>query len=929
MINVAEFKNPGDVYRTAPFWGLNDKLEAEELKRQIGEFKAQGMGGAYLHPRGGMDTVYLSEDYWHAMDVCIKEMARLGMCAWLYDEDRFPSGIAGGKVVGKNPDYAAQFLSKDYEVKAAHMRDAYNFTPYVDVCNKEAIDEFVRITHDEYYARFKDYFGNTIPAMFTDEPNLTRNHESLLPWTKGFDKAFVTKYGYEIKDFFADLQEDTPTASRTRFHYWSLISEMFVTAFSKTCYDWCEEKGIAYTGHFWEHEFPDPALQGSVMPHYKYMQYPGIDMLFVSDPTHPEQYSNDLIVKEACSVANQFGRKRVLSETMGASGWALNFAYQKRATDWQLALGINLFCQHLSLYSMKGYRKRDFPLSFLDHQPWWGDYKMLADYIGRMSYALSQGAYMADVLVLHPSSSTWVVYNDKEKLAKVGDSVKQLVQELNQRRVMFDLGDDVIMAEDGCVNDGRLCIGEMSYKVVYVPEMYVMRKQVFELMKKFTRMGGTIICTGATPTLLDGEYSAELETFFSVLGKQELLDDVLQIRLEESNGKDLRQVYAHMRVDGTSMSVFICNLDMHERYEISMPIEQFGGNYAVTRFDGMTGEAAPAETAFTLEPLESVLFVLEETAVKPIPLPVVSSESTCTISLTNWRISIQNHNALNLQFARASLNGEPYGEITDILKIDDFYKDKLGLERGNIFVRQPWMYKQKERDNVHNVRVEYPFTIADKPVGAIYAAVELSEIFDVYINNVLVSANGEFYKDAAFHLHDISDYVKLGENVLRIESSEYGVLVCLENVYIVGDFRLESSAIHKPCPLAAGDIVPQGYQYYSGRVKYSADVEMDRDASALLIFGKFDGVTARVYVNDELVDTIAWQPHRVGVRLKAGKNTVAIEIANSLQNLLGPFGVASNQHLVTPGSFYADSHDVFFPSGFDCVAEVRILEGQL
>jgi len=943
MIHLAEFQNPGAIYRTAPFWALNDKLEDEELKRQINQFKAQGMGGAFLHPRGGLVTEYLGDAFWHAIEVCIKEMARLDMVCWLYDEDRFPSGVAGGKVVSGNPEFAGTYLTKDYEVKQAYKSPVYNNESFVDVCNADAIQEFVRLTHDEYYKRFKAYFGNVIPAIFTDEPNLIRDNQSLLPWTKDFDKRFKEKYDYELSGYFKDLNEDTPTAPRTRFHYWSLISSMFVNAFSKTIHDWCEARNIAYTGHFWEHEFPKPHLQGSVMPHYAYMQYPGIDMLFVSDSTHPEQYSNDFIVKEASSVANQLGKKRVLSETNGASGWGLDFAYQKRATDWQLALGINLFCQHLSLYSMTGYRKRDFPLSFLDHQPWWEDYKLLGDYIGRMSYALSQGKYVAETLVLHPSSSTWLVYDCPEKLERIEHSVKGLVKELDQNRVMFDLGDDVIMSEHAYVKDRRLHIGEMAYSVIFVPEMVVLRKDMFRLLKEFAQNGGKIICVGETPTLLEGEPSQEMESFFAEFTTKatcsaSLIDSLglPQIKLAEQNGKNISQVYGHMRQDGNNRLVFLCNLDMEETYELIMPMSQYGGQHIITKLDGITGEAIELHAdennniRFRLYPNASALFVLAKQKIATQAAPQAEPVKAClskSISLENWSVQLKDHNALNLQFCRASLNGAPYGEIMDVLKIDDAFKDSLGIERGHIFARQPWMYSRAEREMVHKVKAEYPFTIGEMPGKPIYAVVELPEIFAVYINDALVKPTGEYYKDIAFPLYDISTYIKPGENIIRVETDKYGVLVNLENVYIVGDFRLEDGAIYPQCAILPGDIVGQGYPYYSGRIIYSADIFIDEDfTQAKLTFGKFYGVTATVKVNDKKVHTVGWQPYTADLtgKLTKGTHTISIEIANSLQNLLGPFGAETNQHLVTPGSFYTDKHEVFFPVGFECVAHVEI-----
>ncbi|MCL2362743.1 MAG: hypothetical protein FWC73_13135 [Defluviitaleaceae bacterium] len=930
MINMNEFKNPASIYRTAPFWALNDLLEEDELKRQIQEFKAVGMGGAYLHPRGGMVTEYLSEDYWKAMEVCIKEMARLDMIAWLYDEDRFPSGVAGGYVTADKPEYAGKYITKDGEIKQSEISHRYNLQRYIDVCSPEAVGEFVRLTHDEYYARFKEYFGNVIPAIFTDEPYLIR--ENGLPWSEGFEDKFKERYGYDIASHVKELFEDTPDSPKHRLNYWSMISSMFVEAFSKTIYDWCDKKGIAYTGHFWEHEFPSPLASGSVMPHYAYMQYPGIDMLFVSDETRPEQYSNDLIVKEASSVANQLGKERVLSETNGASGWGLDFAYQKRATDWQLALGINLFCQHLSLYSMKGYRKRDFPLSYFDHQPWWKDYGILADYIGRMSYALAQGKYQADVLVLHPSLSTWIHYNSPEKLEQIEKSVKSLTRDLGANRIMYDLGDEIIMKSHGKVENGRLSIGQMSYNVVFIPEMYVMNKSTFELLKAFAAEGGKIICTGAAPDLLDGEPSNELKNFFAKRPSDYVLGDldVSMINLIEANGKPINQVYGHMRQLSENESlIFLCNLDMEEALNLLMPL---GGTYGVIRLNGETGEAYPisidktGSVRFALQPLESALFIINTAESGQIEEAISKPAAKTVLPLDNWSVRIKDYNAVNLQFAKVSLDGGAYSEIGDVLEIDDHLKSQLNMEPGNINMRQPWMYSKAEIEDLHAAKVVYTFTIGEMPPGKVMAAVEQPELWTVFVNDNLVQPTNQYYIDKAFVLYDIKSHVKTGENIIRIETTKYGVLINLESIYIVGEFALKCDVICPPEALIIGDITKQGYLYYSGRVEYNATVTLDDEfTGGCLTFGKWHGVTATVYINGEKIKTVGWPPYKVAIdKMRKGENKITIEIANSLQNLMGPFGADTNQNLVTPGSFYTKKHEVFFPLGFDGEAALEI-----
>ena len=61
-----EFKNPPSIYRSAPFWSWNEEMRADEIA-----FQAHGIGGAFAHPRIGMTTEYLSEDFFNAFGAAL------------------------------------------------------------------------------------------------------------------------------------------------------------------------------------------------------------------------------------------------------------------------------------------------------------------------------------------------------------------------------------------------------------------------------------------------------------------------------------------------------------------------------------------------------------------------------------------------------------------------------------------------------------------------------------------------------------------------------------------------------------------------------------------------------------------------------------------------------------------------------------------
>jgi len=108
----SEFRNPSTTYRGAPFWAWNDRLQVSELTRQVKDMRAHGMGGFFMHSREGLETPYLSPEWMDCICQTVQAAKEAGMNAWLYDEDRWPSGFAGGRVPAAGGDaFRAKLLT--------------------------------------------------------------------------------------------------------------------------------------------------------------------------------------------------------------------------------------------------------------------------------------------------------------------------------------------------------------------------------------------------------------------------------------------------------------------------------------------------------------------------------------------------------------------------------------------------------------------------------------------------------------------------------------------------------------------------------------------------------------------------------------------------------------------------------------------------
>ena len=65
-------KNPPNKYRPIPFWSWNEKLNTEETKRQIEIMEKAGIGGYFMHARGGLQTEYMGDEWFENIAVGVE-----------------------------------------------------------------------------------------------------------------------------------------------------------------------------------------------------------------------------------------------------------------------------------------------------------------------------------------------------------------------------------------------------------------------------------------------------------------------------------------------------------------------------------------------------------------------------------------------------------------------------------------------------------------------------------------------------------------------------------------------------------------------------------------------------------------------------------------------------------------------------------------
>lgn len=540
----------GHEYRGVPFWSWNGDLDPEELRRQIREMAQQGLGGFFMHGRMGLITPYLSDRWMECVNACIDEAGKVGMRPWLYDENGFPSGGAGGRVAQAGEEYVrkvlrmsveapegfewgpntvAAFVGEDVQggFRRLHrispgapgqalpdggrvLHFAYRAGGYVDVLSKKAVRRFIDLTYEHYWQLFGDKFGEEIPGIFTDEPSY-----GLLPWSFELPDSFLRTKGYDLLDALPGLFYRVDGYEKARYDYWSTVLDMFIEAYPRQIGEWCTEHRIALTGHVaWaETLMGQMTFHGASMPFYEFMHIPGTNHLGV-------RLMNAMREKQVASVARQLGDKRVLCEVAGGMGWGVTFEELKWATEWQIVLGVNLLCQHMHHYTLHGEAKRDIPPSYSYQQPWWAQYGMVNDYFARLTYMLTQGTRVADILLLHPIDSAWILFDGSEiagdtdthggpELVAYNARQTEFCNSLLSIHRDFDYGDERVISRRGRVEGDRFIVGDAAYRIVVLPEILTIRARTCELLDEYAANGGNVLVIGAPPRFVEGVASEE------------------------------------------------------------------------------------------------------------------------------------------------------------------------------------------------------------------------------------------------------------------------------------------------------------------------------------------------------------------------------------------------------------------------------------
>lgn len=885
-----DIKNPEKKYRPIPFWSWNERLSEEETARQIDMMDKIGIGGYFMHARGGLETEYMGDEWFANTDVGVKEAKKRGMGAWAYDENGWPSGFGSGKVNGLGEAYWQKYLRMedgeahtDRTICNLHGKHFYYDVNrfYVDTLDKKVTQEFIRVAYKPY----ADRYGSDMPGIFTDEPQISRNG---IPWSLTLPEEYKNRWGENILEHLDELFLPVGDYRDTRYKFWRLVCDLFCEGYAKQIYEFCEENGMKLTGHMVLEEGLEMQLtsNSAVMPQYEYFHIPGMDWL-------GRVKIKPVIAHQVSSVAHQLGRKQILAETFALCGHNVSFEELRCMYEGQMVRGINLLCPHLEGYSLRGIRKRDYPPAMYYQQPWWNEYKIFVDAMSRIGMLLCEGEVRFDTLLLHPQSTAWTMFDNgkNEGIAELERKFFAQISALEKKHILFHLGDERILERHAHVEGKEIVVGTQRYSRVIRPVGDVMPESIRALLAEFEKNGGRLIS----------------------------VDEIEANPVTDNENL----TYTKRCFDDFDMHYFLNETDEPQRAKILT-----GGRV----LDIKAGETAPLAGEVTIAPYDDLVIIDRgEACIDAAPVkyehPSLDGE---------WDIVASEDNILTIDRCDYWFDGEQIDTDAYILDVGDRAnalgkrtKIKLRFTFDAEYIPSP-LYLVCETPDKFDISVNGG-KISKADCGYLrdkaFCKLDITAQAKVGRNEIIMSC--DFEQSA-----EVYEMIK-NSRIFESEKNKLHYDTEIEGIFLSGNFGVRANSefhaldrdavrcggsftiVAPPEKITLRHIEQQGFTFFAGRMTVAKDIEIAGDTPCELVLEK-KGINAiGVRVNGVDAGTLLWNPYTMDITkyVHPGKNRIELTLVNNLRNMLGPHHLEEGEcYHVCPHSFYKNDSPFYAPS---------------
>ena len=927
-------KNPDNRYRPIPFWSWNDQLEINELVKQIQWMHDNGIGGFFMHARSGLKTPYLSEEWMDCIQACCDTAEKLGMDAWAYDENGFPSGFVGGKLL-EDPEYRDMYIlhtqgefdataDVSYVIGESTLqrtrqpqsgKEHLNLylrrsASTVDILNPKVTEKFLKLTHEYYHTTLKKPYFQKLKGFFTDEPQYYR---AGTPYTPMLTAYFQEHYQTDVFDGLGLLFVEKEGYRTFRYRYWLAMQQLMLKNFAAKVYHWCDEAGTRLTGHYVEETSLGAQLMccGGAMPFYEYEHIPGIDWL-------GKGTSNELSSRQLGSAAAQLGKSQTLTETFGCCGWDVTPSELYRIAGFQFATGANLLCHHLIPYSEGGLRKRDHPAHFIPLNPWIDThFKDFNDYFSRLGQLLSESTEPVNVAMLHPMRSAYFEYKrsviDPKRgfpYSELDDSLQDACRFLSSQGIAFHFLDETLLEKYGFVDGQAIGCGQCAYTYLILPKLLTMGRHTQKLLQQFTKNGGKVLLLDDAPRFLEGEPFCH-----TYLKTNCTLEEILAAQPFHVADNHTELYYTY-RSHTEGSFLFVQNASAERTYTQTF---DFGSSiHSFCAVDLITLEQTQLPLTVTIPENEALLLY-------PSTDPAPVCERKAVYYLPRQEASVTfGDNYLTVDHLRYSLDGTTYSDSIPCMKAF-----RLLLEQryeGPVWLR-------------------YEFEIETLPETlTLYAEAANGKAH--FANGIPFTFCHQLAQDGAFWQADITPYLRIGQNtyetVIHWHQSEqtyyalFGENVteslknCLvydseiEAVYLAGHFGVYTHEPYTPHPedttvfssrfyigkppAVVTEPTLEGLPFFRGALTMTQQIYVENTDLLLKLHGTY--LLADITVNGQYAGQLFLNRELdISAYLTPGANQIAVTYLISNRNLLGPFHSNWPESYICPATFEAYDFD--------------------
>ncbi|MGQ1783595.1 glycosyl hydrolase [Saccharicrinis sp. GN24d3] len=559
-----QFVNPPKQYKPMPFWHINGELTRVGIRQQMKDAKElAGFSGVSLLPLAsdgkkiGTSPRFLSEEYFQRYQDMIDVAQELEMQIILYDDNDFPSGMAGGKMEELYPDHTMKRLDKiehrvigprlftdsipgiklmsavathihtnerveisdcavDGVIKWRAPKGEWNVMLFplvkdsfhkkylcVDFMDTTAVRHMINQTYNKYYERFGKYFGNTIKMTFFDDVGFWRHPRS---WTGRFNEKFIEINGFDPRPYYPALWYDIGAETEAvRNAFFKTRAELLAEGFPKLVGEWAKKHGVKDTGHPPGNYDPTPIdMNGDIFKFYRHTAIP------LTDDIIDYGFGKDGH-KLVSSAADYYDKPIVSTEVFGAYREAdFDSLMLYRSTMDLFARGVNLVVPHGMWYDPnKVYIQ---PLVSPYSKKIAAALPAYSDYVGRASMLLRGGRRVSEIGVLYPFEELagWFCFDNPENIRQgfyispetdYQDVGCWLTNDI--RRDFTFIHPELFLDDKYIIKKGRVFLNNkentQSYRTMILTGCKVISYKTLQKLRKFYDNGGTIIATTHLP----------------------------------------------------------------------------------------------------------------------------------------------------------------------------------------------------------------------------------------------------------------------------------------------------------------------------------------------------------------------------------------------------------------------------------------------